>query len=198
MSAQLKAAKDALVSSLYELSKAANDASAATVNFYNASLNTDEDATKIFADLADSLKLLTRASEGVSASAHTIAGDAILPMFSDITGDVGVPDVVLPSQPASTKPKRAQAEKDPYAPKKPLTMFFAYSSYIRESIRAERAAKGEPPLSSTEVTKAISDRWGSLSDEEKEKWKEAYTKELATYQELKEKYIEDKKNGALV
>lgn len=190
-----------LVSSLYELSKAAAEASSAAVDFYNASLTNNDDATHVFGELADSLKLLTHAANGVQLSAKAIVTDASL---ASVVADPALLAAVA-GEPLTThtagevtaieKPARKKAEKDPYAPKKPLTVFFAYSAYIREAIREERASKGLPPLSSTEITQVISQKWNDMSEQEKDKWKEAYGLELANYQQLKEKYLEDKKNG---
>lgn len=173
------------MASLYELSKASADASSAAVDFYNASLAHNDDATLAFAELADSLKLLTRASQGISHTANDITTEA---------GLVGInadPALLTVGEPA----KKKKVEKDPFAPKKPLTVFFAYSAYVREALRAERQAQGLPALSSTEITQVISLQWNDMSAEEKQKWKEAYAGELQIYQVEKEKYLEDKKNG---
>ena len=98
---------------------------------------------------------------------------------------------------APVKPAKKKVERDPNAPKKPLTVFFAYSAYVRQALRQERQNAGLPPLSSTEITQDISKKWKELSDSEKEKWKKAYNVELESYQREKAKYIEQKKNGTL-
>lgn len=184
-----------MVSSLYELSKAATEASSAAVDFYNASLTTNEDATHVFTELADSLKLLTHAAHGVHLSAKTIIADnGLAAAVADpaLLAAVAGEQLAGSSQP---KPLKKKVEKDPYAPKKPLTVFFAYSAYIREAIRDDRAMKGLSALSSTEITQEISRKWNEMSDLDKEKWKEAYAVELSAYQQQKEKYLQDKKNG---
>jgi hypothetical protein len=182
------------VSSLYELSKAATEASSAAVDFYNASLTTNEEATHVFTELADSLKLLTQAANGVHASAKDIGTDAGIAAVAD-PALLSVGQVEAITAAAAVAPKKKKVEKDPYAPKKPLTVFFAYSAYVREAIRDERSSKGLTPLSSTEITQVISQKWNDMSEPEKQKWKEAYAMELASYQQEKEKYLEDKKNG---
>jgi hypothetical protein len=176
------------VSSFYELSKAATEASSATVNFYNASLQTDENFTEIYAKLAESLELLTSASQGISSVAHSVVHDSYIPSIG------GAHPAFNGALIDGVKLKK-KVEKDPNAPKKPLTVFFAYSAYSREALKEDREARGLPPLSSTEITQEISKKWNELSDEEKEKWKEAYNKELETYHGVKEKYLEAKKNG---
>ncbi|CCH43430.1 High mobility group protein 1 [Wickerhamomyces ciferrii] len=217
MSAHLKIAKDQVT--LYELSKAANEASSATVDFYNASLTTEEDSTEVFRQLGDSLRILTSATNGVNDTARLIASNSSIDPTLSLNSLV-LPDQVLPSQAtqpqqhqhhqqqlqhqqqqqqsSSTeqeKPAKKKVEKDPNAPKKPLTVFFAYSAYIRQALREERSSKGLPALSSTEITQEISKKWNELGELEKEKWKEAYNEELETYQRVKEKYLEDKRNG---
>ena len=78
-----------------------------------------------------------------------------------------------------------------------MTVFFAYSAYVRQELRDERQRNGLPPLSSTEITQEISKKWKELNDTEKEKWKQAYNIELEHYQVEKQKYLEAKKNGTV-
>lgn len=189
MSQQLKIAKDSLVSSLYELSKAANEASSNVVDFYNAAALGDEDATLVYGKLADSLKLLTAATTNVSQSANQIIGDVYSVPQQGISGQIANINTN-----GDVKPKR-KIDRDPNAPKKPLTVFFAYSAYLRQLLKEDREEKGLAPLSSTEITQEISKKWSELSDRDKEDWKEAYQQELDKYHTVKEKYLEAKKNG---
>lgn len=76
-----------------------------------------------------------------------------------------------------------------------MTVFFAYSAYVRQALREDRLAKGLPALSSTEITQEISKKWNELGEAEKEKWKEAYNEELEQYHVTKERYLEAKRNG---
>lgn len=99
--------------------------------------------------------------------------------------------------PGKTTATKKRAERDPNAPKKPLTVFFAYSAFVRQELRDSRQRAGLPPLSSTEITQEISKKWKELSDAEKEKWKQAYSVELEHYQLEKQKYLEAKKNGTV-
>ncbi|KAH3671211.1 hypothetical protein WICMUC_004728 [Wickerhamomyces mucosus] len=212
----LKSAKDSLVSALFELSKAANDASSATIDFYNASLltgSTNQD-TEIFNNLSQSLKLLTNAVNSVHATsnqiqAHNQVNFALDPALTDISiNNSQFPVAVqqLPTQ-ASQQPfphhqisqqveqQKKKVEKDPNAPKKPLTVFFAYSAWARQSLRDDRLAKGLPSLSSTEITQEISKKWNELPETEKDLWKQAYDNELKLYQIEKARYLEAKKLG---
>ncbi|EGV62350.1 high mobility group protein [Yamadazyma tenuis] len=161
---EVKAARDALVASLFELSKAAQDAAAATANLYKASHegNTGN---------VDSLNSLSKAVN-------------VLVSYIDVNGGAD-----------SKKPeKKKKPEKDPNAPKKPLTMYFAYSFHIREQIRDERKANGLPPLSAIEMNAYVKERWSKLSEAEKSTWQKKYQSELKVYQKQKEIYIAEK-NG---
>lgn len=235
----LKAAKDSLVSSLFELSKAANDASMATIDFYNASLlnsnGSNQQALEIFHNLATSLKLLTSAANSVNQTSNQIQHQvnnvnpvntsvpfALDPALTDISINGSQSFPVLQQLPTQTQPAQVQLqslqhlqheqqqvpqqqqlpkkkiEKDPNAPKKPLTVFFAYSAYARQVLRDDRLAKGLPSLSSTEITQEISKKWNELPEHEKDLWKQAYDLELKNYQLEKEKYLELKKNGDIL
>ncbi|KAH3681158.1 hypothetical protein WICPIJ_007853 [Wickerhamomyces pijperi] len=234
----LKAAKDSLVSSLFELSKAANDASMATIDFYNASLlnsnGSNQQALEIFHNLATSLKLLTSAANSVNQTSNQIQHQvnpvntsvpfALDPALTDISMNGAQNFPVLQQLPTQTQPAQVQLqslqhlqheqqqqvpqpqpqmpkkkiERDPNAPKKPLTVFFAYSAYARQVLRDERMSKGLPSLSSTEITQEISKKWNELPDHEKDLWKQAYDLELKNYQLEKGKYLESKKNGDMI
>lgn len=126
---------------------------------------------------------------GASNQINGISNELINPVEDEKDGIVGAPS---PGKPASSRKK---AERDPNAPKKPLTVFFAYSAFVRQELRDQRQRAGLPPLSSTEITQEISKKWKELSEAEKEKWKQAYSVELGHYQMEKQRYLEAKKNG---
>ncbi|AMD19018.1 HBR117Wp [Eremothecium sinecaudum] len=183
-SIKLRTAKDSLVSSLFELSKAANQTASCIVDFYHVIGEDEEEKIEAFTTLTEALQKLTSASNQL----HGVSTELSNPLDDD-------KDTIPPS-PAKPQAKKKQ-ERDPNAPKKPLTVFFAYSAYVRQALREERQRAGLPPLSSTEITQEISKKWKELSDTEKDKWKQAYTSELANYQREKQKYLEAKKNGIL-
>lgn len=145
------------------------------------------------------MKLLTSASTGVSETARLIASnsqiDPSVIQHSLALNGGGIPQSATTAVPIPEKAAKKKVEKDPNAPKKPLTVFFAYSAYVRQALREERLAKGLPALSSTEITQEISKKWNELGEAEKEKWKEAYGEELENYHVNKEKYLEAKRNG---
>ncbi|CCH57917.1 hypothetical protein TBLA_0A01170 [Henningerozyma blattae CBS 6284] len=187
-SAKLKAAKNSLVASLFELSKSANQTASSIVDFYNSVGDDEEEKLEAFTTLTESLQTLTSATSNINEIGmdliHGTSNDAL----KDETNDASSPS----SSNAHSKKKRA--EKDPNAPKKPLTVFFAYSAFARQQLRADRENEGLPPLSSTEITQEISKKWKVLDEEEKDKWRAAYNVELEHYQMEKQKYLESKKN----
>lgn len=201
---KLKSAKDSLVSALFELSKSANQTASSIVDFYNCIGEDDEEKLEAFIALTESLQTLTSAStqlHGISSelvnpgdedASHAVSGKGKKAIKSDEDDeeDGEAAEEVAP-------PAKKKVVRDPNAPKKPLTVFFAYSAYVRQELRDARARAGLPPLSSTEITQEISKKWKELSDEEKEKWKQAYNVELEHYQKQKQEYLEAKKNGTL-
>ncbi|SCU96867.1 LAFA_0G08526g1_1 [Lachancea sp. 'fantastica'] len=184
-SIKLRAAKDTLVSSLFELSKSANQTASCIIDFYNAIGEDEEDKLEAFTTLTEALQKLTSATNQI----HGVSSELTNPLEDD--KDV-IPAIVSPVKATATRKKQ---ERDPNAPKKPLTVFFAYSAYVRQALREDRQKAGLPPLSSTEITQEISKKWKELSDSEKFKWKQAYNAELENYQQEKLKYLEAKKNG---
>lgn len=182
---KLKSAKDALVASLFELSKASNQTASAVVDFYNSIGDDEEEKIEAFTSLTESLQTLTAATNHF----QSISSDLINPLDDDKDSLNGSSKKALVA--------KKKVERDPNAPKKPLTVFFAYSAYVRQALRDDRAKEGLPPLSSTEITQEISKKWKELSDAEKEKWKKAYNVELEHYQKAKQEYLEAKKNGTL-
>lgn len=211
--AKLKTAKDSLVSSLFELSKAANQTAGSIVDFYNHIGEDEDERLEAFTTLTESLQTLTAASNslhGISSeltnpdedekyAGHGHGGKDLDDGTSAKDEDEDDEDEAAASADAATdaKGKKKRKQRDPNAPKKPLTVFFAYSAYVRQELRDARQRAGLAPLSSTEITQEISKKWKLLSDEEKDTWRKAYNIELGHYQKAKEAYLEAKKNGTL-
>ena len=61
-SVKLKSAKDSLVSSLFELSKSANQTASSIVDFYNAIGDDEEEKIDAFTTLTEALQALTSAA----------------------------------------------------------------------------------------------------------------------------------------
>lgn len=169
---------------MFELSKAANQTAGSIIDFYNAIGDDEEEKLEAFTTLTEALQKLTSASNQI----HAVSSDLINPLDDD-------KDTLVNSPPTKQAQPKKKQERDPNAPKKPLTVFFAYSAYVRQALREDRQKAGLPPLSSTEITQEISKKWKELGDSEKDKWKQAYHAELENYQKEKQKYLEAKKNG---
>ena len=175
-----------MVSSLFELSKASSQTASCVVDFYNC-IDEDEDLKNdAFMTLTEALKKLTGGATQLQEVALEYSGEIPAVAASSIA------EVADGSKKEEVKKR---ATKDPYAPKKPLTVFFAYSAYIRDSLIEDRKKNNQPPYTSVEITQEISKRWKDLSADEKNKWKQAYMAELEHYQKRKADYLEAKKNG---
>lgn len=171
---EVKTSKDALVSALFELSKAAQDAASATVNFYKAAHETASD---------ESLSAIASAISSVAPALELATQEAALLVESA--------NDAKPKGKKTAKDgekKRKKAEKDPNAPKKPLTIYFAFLFHTRENIREDRKKNGEPPLSAVEMNEVVKEKWNSISAEEKAQWQKKYQGELKEYQKAKEAY----------
>lgn len=194
-----KSAKDALVVSLFELSKAAQEAASSTVDFFKVA-SQEGVAGETLDKLGNDLNGLKEKAEAVGQG-------------TKFTGDHGSKDKKAEGKAdqenetkndaagegdGDQKKKKKKTEKDPNAPKKPLTIFFAFSFYNRDQLRKERQKEGLAPLSSAEMNEIIKERWNSISAEEKSKWQKKYQDELKEYQGLKEAYNSGKpiNNGA--
>ncbi|SMN21060.1 similar to Saccharomyces cerevisiae YDR174W HMO1 Chromatin associated high mobility group (HMG) family member involved in genome maintenance [Maudiozyma saulgeensis] len=184
---KLKAAKDSLVASLFELSKASNQTASSIVDFYNHIGDDEDEKLEAFTTLTEALQNLTSATNSLNG----ISSELVNPGEDEKDGSAASPPTPVKA------PAKKKAERDPNAPKKPLTVFFAYSAYVRQELRDARQRAGLAPLSSTEITQEISKKWKDLSDAEKDTWKKAYNVELEHYQKAKQEYLENKKNGTL-
>lgn len=172
----IKTSKDALVSALFELSKAAQDAASATVNFYKVAHESSNDES--LTALASAINSVAPALELANAETSNGAKQE----DEKPKGKKGAKDGAAPEK------KKKKVEKDPNAPKKPLTIYFAFSFHTRETIREERKKNDEPPLSAVEMNELVKERWNSISAEEKSQWQKKYQTELKEYQKAKEAY----------
>jgi hypothetical protein len=82
-------------------------------------------------------------------------------------------------------PRATKAQKDPNAPKRPLSTFFLFSADERPKIKKDNAS-----LSVADIAKVIGERWRSIGEERKRHYeekarqeKERYDRELAAYKQ---------------
>lgn len=73
-------------------------------------------------------------------------------------------------------------EKDPNAPKRPTTAYFAFMNERRVTLKKEK-----PGLSLGDTTKTMTDEWNKMSDKEKKKYTDIAQKDKDRY----EKEMED-------
>ncbi|KAI5962506.1 HMO1 [Candida pseudojiufengensis] len=161
---EFKAAKDHLVSTLFELSKGAQNAASAALDFYKVAAGGHDEVT---------VEQLQAINDHMKAAA-------------DIANGLKV------DGPAS---KKRKVEKDPNAPKKPLTMFFAFSFFIRKKVAEERRRQQLPNLGAIDMNQMVKERWDNISDEEKAKWQQKYQDEMKLYIVEKAKYEQSLKDG---
>ena len=92
----------------------------------------------------------------------------------------------------ASKQKKQKAEKDPNAPKKPLTAFMLYTNARRPDV-----TKKSPGVKITEISSLIGNEWNDLTEDEKNIWREKSKDEklmyeLKLYNYQKEQKMDDK------
>lgn len=163
---ELETSKNTLISKLFELSRVAQDTADAVIGLYKH-MDEESDIKGVLA-LGESVDLLLEKSMKKKEK-----------------------DLIEKEKKMETEgKKKKKTEKDPNAPKKPLTIYFAFSFATRELIREERKKKNLTALSAIEMNDMIKERWNNITKEEKKKWQEKYADELKLYQEKKMKYSE--------
>lgn len=186
----LQQAKNALVSSLFELSNAANDAAAATVNFYKiAGIEGVEASALSFANLGETMNNAVKAvTDSIPDASKATPGSPKAgkkTAAADASGDAD----------EKVKPKKKRAPKDPNAPKKPLTSYLRFNLSVREEMKKERFENGQPCHPAIELNQIIADRWSKLKDSEKEKLQKAWEADYEEYKKAMEKYNASKTEG---
>ncbi|TIB93103.1 hypothetical protein E3Q19_01492 [Wallemia mellicola] len=86
-----------------------------------------------------------------------------------------------------------QRIKDPNAPKRPLTAYFAYLKDLRENESIRREVFGDSAVSwiessIIEQSKTASDKWKELSDDFKQTYKDRATEAKKKYEQVKHEY----------
>ena len=87
--------------------------------------------------------------------------------------------------------KRAYKQRDPNAPKRPLTAYFRYLGETRPAIQLE--ISNNPELYKTtgkpgDISRIATDRWNALTPDQQQPYKEAYQEELKDYEKAIAKY----------
>ncbi|KXT12394.1 hypothetical protein AC579_1714 [Pseudocercospora musae] len=85
--------------------------------------------------------------------------------------------------------KRPYKQRDPNAPKRPLTAYFRYLKEVRPLIAAE--VHDHPPSDGTkagDISKIATERWKALGDARRKPYHQAYQSELAAYEAAVKEY----------
>jgi hypothetical protein len=83
---------------------------------------------------------------------------------------------------ADGKKKRNYKPRDPNAPKRPLTAYFRYLQEQRGPAAEEMAKSSSGPGKPGDISKAVTERWKAMSEEEQLPYKEAYQRALKDYE----------------
>ncbi|KAK4555910.1 hypothetical protein LTR86_007130 [Recurvomyces mirabilis] len=167
--------RDALASAYIGLSQAIDRSVKAYVEHTSVVLASDASLnvsylTQPFDQLAHTAQLAQQAliSNGVAAEAKQETSD----------GDK-----------KGKRKKRAYKQRDPNAPKRPLTAYFRYLQEQRGPLGKELAEKaGGQPQRPGDLSKVATQRWNALTEEEHRPYKEAYQRALKDYEKEVERY----------
>jgi transcriptional regulator HMO1 len=212
---QFKAAKDSLIASLVELSKAAQQVSHDAIDFFNivdatASVATPAITTPLFST-ATATTTATAPLKRTRKTAVKKIQNITVPVDEDVNVDediintlqnstlpdtpyVAVPsDVAIPeitgtdAIPVVEEPEKKQRKKR--APKDPNAPKKPLTSYILfyNHLRST-VAQQNTSLSQTDLAKEISRQWKEMSDEDKHHWKQLYDMEKVKYDQEMAKY----------
>jgi hypothetical protein len=97
------------------------------------------------------------------------------------------------SSSSSAKKKKPKKKRnvDPDAPKKPPNSYFLFSHEYRPKMKAELEAKGDK----TSVNKALGQKWGAMSEEEKQPYIDKAKIAQAQHKIATEEYTKNKAGG---
>lgn len=181
---QLKGKRDQVIAATKTLELAAQNASWAITDFHAE-----------FATIIGKLRNLTdeqiEALKELSLDALPEKG-AFLGANNSLLGGRADEEELTP-----TGRKKRKRQVDPLMPKKPMTVFLAFSTQQRAVIRAEREKQGLPPLINVDMANEVARLWGLLPEEAKEPYKIKYQEMLAEYHLKKERYLA-RKNPSLL
>ncbi|KAK9448405.1 uncharacterized protein V1518DRAFT_418880 [Limtongia smithiae] len=97
-------------------------------------------------------------------------------------------DAPTTSKKRGRKPNPNKKVRDPNAPRRPQTVYFAFANETRKQIRDDYAAK-HIEASNTDIIREVAERWKNMSDEAKEPWKTVYAEQIKLYETEKAKYL---------
>ncbi|ORY15737.1 hypothetical protein BCR34DRAFT_598253 [Clohesyomyces aquaticus] len=113
----------------------------------------------------------------ITANANAIAEAAA-------QATAGAPAAAAPADGGKQKKrKREKKERDPNAPKRPLTAAFLYAQVARPIVRKDLEAALGPSdkLEPNAVNLEVNKRWNEMPEEDKEKWKASYRESMEKF-----------------
>ncbi|RPA80627.1 HMG-box [Ascobolus immersus RN42] len=119
----------------------------------------------------------------IAASEAARAGMELFSMLASQQTNLAALQSRASVEPEADK-KRKRKQKDPNAPKRPLTAYFLYMQTARSIIKEHLG----PEATNKQVTDAAVEQWKSMPEDEKARWNDAYQRELAKYRIEHEKY----------
>ncbi|KAF2765447.1 hypothetical protein EJ03DRAFT_330913 [Teratosphaeria nubilosa] len=171
--------RDALSSAYMSLSSSIDKAVKAYIDHTNVVLAGDSSLnvshlTQPFDQLASTAQLAQQALHaGGAAPQQAQQNGAPAPQAGE-TGADGKP---------AKRMKRAYKQRDPNAPKRPLTAYFRYLQEQRGPLAAQLAEKaGGTPQKPGDLSKEATERWNKLSKEEQQPYRDAYQRALKDYE----------------
>ncbi|EME82570.1 uncharacterized protein MYCFIDRAFT_79010 [Pseudocercospora fijiensis CIRAD86] len=102
--------------------------------------------------------------------------------------NTGTAEVLANGDPKKRQ-KRPYKQRDPNAPKRPLTAYFRYLKEVRPLIAAE--VQNNPPsdgIKAGDISKIATERWKALGDAKRKPYHQAYQSELAAYEAAVKEY----------
>jgi len=142
--------------------------------------------TQPFDQLANTAQLAQQVLHAAPTSVVPQGNGAISTAGADVATTPGT----------EVKKKRKYKQRDPNAPKRPLTAYFRYLQEQRGPLSAElAAAAGGTPQKPGDLSKEATERWNKLTKDEQQPYRDAYQRALKDYEREVEKY---KANGGLL
>ncbi|KAK9477250.1 hypothetical protein V1514DRAFT_334285 [Lipomyces japonicus] len=208
----LRIRKDALVSALTQLSLACQDANRACIEFYAAvgagpapTINVSPIPALPAAPVSPApVALAAQVSEASSAATAATPVAKKRTTRKSLVPKVEIPEeeVVVVTEPETSiaedheaeengKKKKRKRVYDPDAPRRPQTVYFAYANEARKVIRDEFQQRGLE-TSNAEILKEVVVRWKSMTEEQKEPFKQLYQEQIKKYDIEKAAYLEQK------
>ncbi|KAF2808385.1 uncharacterized protein BDZ99DRAFT_521941 [Mytilinidion resinicola] len=100
-----------------------------------------------------------------------------------LEGPIGATGEASAPEKKRGRPKKDKKDKDPNAPKRPLTAAFLYSQQARAIVRQDLEKQLNPgdKLEGNAVNHELNRRWAEMPEDEKELWRDSYRDSMKVY-----------------